>query len=752
MKIFTLLIALAPTVLMAQFGFTRNDDISVIKNAIVQKHAWAGGLDYGQYSNIDLDLDGVQDVFIFDKSSNKPLTFIQKGANGQIDLEYAPQYEARFPYTSGWTLLVDYNGDGKKDVYSSAPGGARVYKNVSNSIDGLSFELVTEYLPCTYVINGININSFVNVGQGDLPAITDVDNDGDIDVLAFYFNSSCVRYYRNMSQELYGNSDSLQFKCSNVCYGNFSESNNDNTINLNTCCLNQVDNPEDVIDFRPNHQNNDRHAGSSVLSIDLDADGLQELLIGDISYTNLVRLQNDGTAPNTNANMVSPNYSFPSYDTPVDIDLFPAGFYVDVNNDGIRDLVVTPNLTYTSNNYSANWMYLNEGLDNNPDFSLQTEDFLQGAMIDGGAHSYPVFFDHNGDGLKDLIVSIGGRYDSVSTNNYSQLFYYENTGTVDVPEFTLMNEDYENLSGFDNRPHYFYRPAFGDADGDGDEDMLLADITDTMYYFENISSQGNVAQFNAAVPLRNTASQIIDEGAEVAPKFVDLDRDGKMDLVIGKRNGTLSYYKNVGGSNGYGFALVTANLGGVNVSEFWTNEGIAVPEFIDIDNEYKLICGARNGYLHYYDNIDGNLSGNFTLVDSSLEDIYTGSYSAPAVLDINSDNKFEMFVGNIRGGLSCFQSITITDVGLNDFKVSDNDISVYPNPANTNFYIDFSKLKMNSFQNANYILTDVSGRMVNNGEITKTKTNIDCANFTKGVYFLSVNIDGQLLSRKIVIN
>ena len=71
MKIFILLISLIPSTLIAQFGFQRYYDISVIENAISKEHAWAGGLDYAQYSNIDLDADGVQDIFIFDKTCNK---------------------------------------------------------------------------------------------------------------------------------------------------------------------------------------------------------------------------------------------------------------------------------------------------------------------------------------------------------------------------------------------------------------------------------------------------------------------------------------------------------------------------------------------------------------------------------------------------------------------------------------------------------------------------------------------------------
>lgn len=752
MKYFVIIFLLFPTLIFSQFEFNRNFDINVVKNNLQQKFAWAGGIDYAQYSNIDLDQDGVQDLFIFDKSCNKPLTFIQNGAAGQIDFKYAPEYESTFPYLSGWTLLVDYDGDGKKDIFTSSPGGAIVYRNTSTT-NSLNFTKITNILPASYELilsgNPITINSSVNVIQGDIPAISDIDNDGDMDILAFYFNSTCIRYYKNLSQELYGNSDSLTFKGANVCYGNFREDNSTNQIILNDCCINQVNNPEMVLNDRPGQNMNDRHSGSSILSLDLDADGMEDLLIGDLSFNNLVSLVNDGTAPNTNVDLISPNYAFPSYDTPVDITVFPAAYYVDVNNDNVRDLIVTPNSIINANNYRANWFYKNEGQDNNPNFSLQTVGFLQDDMIEGGSESYPIYFDHNGDGLKDLIVAISDRFDPISNNGYSRLFYYENTGTSSAPEFTLEDEDYGNYSNFLNHPHYFYRPAFGDADGDGDEDLLLSDLNDTMYYFENIAGVGNAAQFANATPFKNSLGVIVDEGIQVTPKFVDLNRDGRVDLVIGKRNGKIAYYENIGGSNAYSFEFKTASLGNVDVSEYWTIEGIASPEFVDIEGEYHLICGAQNGYLHYYSNIDNNLTGTFTLIDSTLENINIGTYSTPAVYDIDSNNRLEMVLGNKRGGLALFESAEVTSIGIMEQDLS--EISIYPNPAKTSFFVDLSKLQIGSFGPVDYVVSDVAGKPVSMGTINQTIAIIECHEYARGLYFLTLNVNGHNVSRKVLL-
>jgi len=756
MKNLLLVLLILPLTVFGQFGFERSFDIEVSKNSVIQKYAWVGGLDYCNFSNIDLNQDGKLDLFIFDKSGSKPLTFIQNGSEGVMDFEYAPQYEKAFPKLYGWTLLVDYDGDGKRDVYTSSPGGASVYKNISTATGGLEFTLTKEWLPTIYIYSsGDTIPTYVNVGQGDLPAISDVDNDGDVDILAFYFNNNCIRYYKNLSQELYGHSDSLTFHTVNICYGNIREDNASNQILLNSCCGTQVYNSENTGPPRPGQQSSDRHAGSCLLSFDEDADGMEELLISDIAYNSIVRMQNGSTVPNTNIDLIAPDYAFPSYNTPVDLPIFPAPSHVDVNNDGNRDLVVSPNLPLNSQNYRGTWMYLNGDADNNPDFDFQTTGFLQGDMIDGGSESYPIYFDHNGDGLKDLIVAISDRFDSISLDGYSQLLYYENVGTAALPKFDLITEDYMGLSTFNNTRHLFYRPAFGDADGDGDEDLLLSDYNDTMYYFENSAGAGNIAQFINPAPFVNNLGQIVDEGIQTSPKFVDLDRDGKQDLVIGKRTGQLAYYRNIGVGNTFSFEFITGSLGGVDVSEFWTTDGVATPEFIDIDNEWHLICGARNGYLHYYNNIDNNLSGNFSAIDSTLNDvnqeIYVGTYSAPAVLDIDGDNKLEMLVGNKRGGLAYYKSALITDVGLVE-NAKLQEINIYPNPTNNQFFIDLSQIALGAIENVTYSLHDISGKTVIDGQISSSKTIVDVKHLSDGVYFLSSNVKGQIESRKSVID
>ena len=53
----------------------------------------------------------------------------------------------------------------------------------------------------------------------DIPAIVDVDLDGDLDILTFHIGGSNVEYHQNQSMDLYGVPDSLIFEVRNRMLG-----------------------------------------------------------------------------------------------------------------------------------------------------------------------------------------------------------------------------------------------------------------------------------------------------------------------------------------------------------------------------------------------------------------------------------------------------------------------------------------------------------------------------------------------------
>jgi hypothetical protein len=83
-----------------------------------------------------------------------------------------------------------------------------------------------------------------------------------------------------------------------------------------------------------------RHSGSVLTPFDQDCDGDVDLLNGDILVENMLFLLNGGTPDS--AVIVSQDSAFPVYDVSVDMQNFPAGYYLDLDNDGLKDMLVSP--------------------------------------------------------------------------------------------------------------------------------------------------------------------------------------------------------------------------------------------------------------------------------------------------------------------------------------------------------------------------------------------------------------------------
>ena len=113
----------------AQMTLNRDNSLPFEENGILFTSALSGGINAGQFSNIDLNLDGIMDIIVFDKSGNKLSPFI----NDNGSFVYTPQYRKNFPDIHDWMLLADYNCDGKNDIFTYSSGGMAVYLNTSNT-------------------------------------------------------------------------------------------------------------------------------------------------------------------------------------------------------------------------------------------------------------------------------------------------------------------------------------------------------------------------------------------------------------------------------------------------------------------------------------------------------------------------------------------------------------------------------------------------------------------------------------------
>src|ERR1043166_8725794 len=78
-------------------AFRRFDSIPVIENHIPLNNPWAGGINFPLFSEIDLNGDGVHDLFMVDRVNNRVSTFINDGTPGTLAWHDAPEYISHFP-------------------------------------------------------------------------------------------------------------------------------------------------------------------------------------------------------------------------------------------------------------------------------------------------------------------------------------------------------------------------------------------------------------------------------------------------------------------------------------------------------------------------------------------------------------------------------------------------------------------------------------------------------------------------------
>jgi len=187
--------------------------------------------------------------------------------------------------------------------------------------------------------------------------------------------------------------------------------------------------------------------------------------------------------------------------------------------------------------------------------------------------------------------------------------------------------------------------------------------------------------------------------------------------------------------------------GGVNVRKVNSFAGFSVPYLFDNGSGYELLVGSLSGYLYHYNNIDGNLTGNFNLVDSMFQNIFEPQRCYPAPADVDADGKFDLVIGNACGGVVLYTQNSLLSLNTSQEK-SVIDFSVYPNPSNDIFTLEI--MEFNHLSNAVLIITDIAGRIIYSEKITTNITTIKNENLKPGMYICQVKVGQSLTSKKIL--
>ena len=672
--------------------YQQSDHVKVFGNSVEKTLAWCGGFNNPQLSMADLNNDGLQDLVIYERFNKQVKTFINAGTAGNPDYRFDGGAMLTFPEVSEYLILADYNNDGIEDLFERGLPGFQVHKGYYNGNNQLCFSF---YKHLSYNNDSQSTGTInVYVDPSDIPIVHDVDGDSDLDVISFYSGGSRLYYYRNMRVEDGLPADSIRIKLRDRCWGKVYQGF-DKPYMLHNSCSNAGLSKE---------TGGSRHTGNTLCMFDADGDGDNDVLNGNLSFSD-IQFLNNGKAQGTSGldSILTQDTSWKQYSKAQ----WPSAFSLDIDDDGDKDVLITPHGEGTSENYKTISLYRNTGTTSSPVFTYQSDTFLADKIIDVGTSSRPFFYDYDKDGKPDLLIGSDGYFQSGLLR--SKLSYYRNTSPTGNPSFDFQTDDLVNFNALQLKGS---SPAAGDLDGDGKDDLVLGQADGTLTFYTNTAVSNTVQPIwaNPVTQIEDINQVKIDVGQYAAPVIYDIDIDGKPDLLIGSHTGYLVYYRNITTTPGLlQLERINSQLGGVKTDPQTFFTGYCTPYIGKMDNTNTtyIVSGSTSGRIYRFTGFQG---GDTTIQYPMIDSMYSwisnvGVRTAPAIADIDGDGKYEMLIGNQYGGLFLYRQWVNASVNNNATIAAGNlNVKIYPNPASEYFDVAWD---------AGYTNKEVEVRLIN---------------------------------------
>ncbi len=281
-------------------------------------------------------------------------------------------------------------------------------------------------------------------------------------------------------------------------------------------------------------------------------------------------------------------------------------------------------------------------------------------------NSAPALVDIDNDGDLDVFIGTRGK-------NYASGYirFFENTDTTagkTSPTFVERTGPAGNplyAAGFSGPAKYYFKPAFADIDGDGDQDAVIGRFDGVLSIWRNNdpSAAKDSPSFTQVVPSPFPAPTGGSAQYFSAPALVDIDGDGDLDAFAGVYSGRIRFFRNTGTPTSPAFTeqtgaanpLDSANFGGVNYDRG------ARPAFADYDGDgdFDAFVGTY-GAVAFFENT-GTPSAPVFLQRGANWNPFFGkvfpyTHTAPAVGDLDNDGDPDVFVGLDDGTLRYFTS------------------------------------------------------------------------------------------------
>jgi uncharacterized protein (DUF2141 family) len=546
------------------------------------RHPFLGGFNVPRPQAVDIDGDGDLDLFIQERTGE--LIFLENTGT-RSEPVFTWRTDAYVGLDVGeWSRFADADGDGDLDLLSEERySHIRYYENRGDPAEP-NFALVTDTL---LDVDGAPIFA----DRQNIPSFTDLDCDGNLDMFIGRVDGTLWHY-----EEVPG-TDEQGAPRFELLSRRFE-------------------------DIQIVGQIGSLHGANSMAFTDWDADGDKDLLWGDFFEPGVLLIENRGSC--TRPSLRSEPVLVPSTE-PLSTSGYNAPYPVDWDGDGRMDLLVgvlggafNPNSTAADNLHL--WIRGDDGL-----LAPRSRRLL--AAVDVGSESVVAVGDVDADGDLDLLV--GNKIDPARGDS-ARVYVFRNDGSATRPRLALA--DTLNPGAF-----YHAAPALGDLDGDGLPELLLGTWRQGVHFYRN---QAGRFVRDSSVVVR------LPRGSHTVPALGDIDGDGDLDLLVGEASGNLNFFRNVGTAAAPRFELVSEEFGGVDAGQR------SAPAFVDVDGDGRLdvVIGreAAGALLLRNTGTPGEPAWAAAEPWAALP---LPPYGAPVFADLNGDGSLEALSGGLGGGV-----------------------------------------------------------------------------------------------------
>jgi uncharacterized delta-60 repeat protein len=307
---------------------------------------------------------------------------------------------------------------------------------------------------------------------------------------------------------------------------------------------------------------------------------------------------------------------------------------------------------------------------------------------------------------------------------------YNTDGTLD----NSFDSDGILTSDLNSGSHDFVAKVLVQSDGK----ILLAGTSGVDFAVVRYNSNGSLD-----LSFSTDGKVTTDLGGDENGRNIAIQGDGKI-VVVGSTSD---------GSTNIDFALVRYNSNGTLDNSF-DGDGILIRGLtsagrdeafaVAIQSDGKILAGGLLDKVTDTDfaiaryNSDGSTDSSFNSVGRILTDFgFSDDYCS--MLLLQSDGKI-VAAGYQVATIAVARYTNEILSGLASTNIIDKSIVVYPNPAKD--FISISLTDIEQSINADYTITDLSGRVIMKGKLTEKNTRIDVNGLLPGMYLLQVH--GQL--------